>query len=279
MSLEELCIRVLIAWERTQPCFGTTFHAAHFSCRRYKVQNTEQGLFAKISSLAEYSDGSSGSDVWRAYWITRTHNNCATLASALCNVFLHVARSRGWTHARTLSGVQLELASATVARRAMYPRKTGWLYDGIAKGRIPRTKGDDVWHQFVTLRGDRTIYAVDVACAQYDVFDDELQPFLALPLTDYLSRICHKHRKMPDGAASALGLPYVRDKIINLLDLVVKELPQETGENDAAGAVETFRRNAADARVDYHADHDNADLSEDSSSDDDDDDDGACPVS
>ena len=217
LVIETVCCRVMAAWEETQPHFGTQFVSTEFLEHEYTVEQKEAGVLSSFKSIGDWAPGlEPTADVWRAYWIARTHHNSSALACGLLKVLQSIAQ-QGTTLACTDLGDILVVASAKTVTHAMHLHKVGTLkvQNGI-DACVPAIKGDDVWHSFVTVSTNTgKQVAIDVACAQYGIFGSQGQPFLVCPVEKYFQIICRKQVALPRSVS--FDHPFVQGKANDLL--------------------------------------------------------------
>ena len=238
LSVDIVCRSVLAAWERCQPHWPFVFEGAEFTASSYAVMHAEQAPFDYTPvSINEWAAGHVlAPSVWRAYWIDRTAQQCLTLAGALLQTLKSLAE-RGVTHLvqEHCPSDQLDLASASLEELAIFPHKHGSVgytpleadeesipFSPVQKEflttRIPRGgRGDDSWHCWVRITSTAGVeHAIDIACAQFDVFGTSGQPYIVLPRASYLRRMAVDSQPHPD--PGHVTLPLVKAKIARMLE-------------------------------------------------------------
>jgi len=228
----DVCGWVLQAWERSHVGMnGLRFVSASFpSDSGYKIVQEEVGsLLSQVNSIEEWADNPNDSLTKKAYWATRVYNNCTTVNVSLLKLLQHVREAgssvlsiplRDQTVTITLDGLSLRTVGLS-------PHHVGTITEPPFVSRVPPSDDGETNHTFVvglTTNGGTPI-ALDCSAAQFGVFGDRDEPFLAMPLVPFLRRLGKKHRvlKAAEEQQSSAMLNYVvSEKIETCTQLAIE---------------------------------------------------------
>ena len=214
---DDVCRGVLASWERVNLGYNISFAGCEFTDTTYTVfQDEHNVLKRRFSSVQAWASGHELTPaVWRSYWIVRTTQNCLALAGALLLLLQSLAK-KGLTHLKHADGGMLDLSTARLSELAIFPHKVGSVQQGMMdKTTIPKGgKGCVSWHCWVEIQSSSATYAMDIACGQFDVFGQEVQPFLILPASEHKQRICSSHNPHP--SPGMVTHPLVQIKIASM---------------------------------------------------------------
>jgi hypothetical protein len=156
---------------------GLRFVSAEFPdgagyCVRHKMVG-----FGRVKCVRDWTDDVCNPLAIKAYWATRSANNCASLNHAPCRVIRGMAKIAGTDTLRVPNAdgediLLVSISSLEVRTIGLTPYHVGTIFDPPCISKVPPSSDGETFHAFCTglQEGDRHVVALDCSLAQYGLF-------------------------------------------------------------------------------------------------------------